>query len=360
MPGDSPSGVPAKRWAHQLAHSQAAPSAEPVPGDFRIELPTQADAPGIARCFVEVYGSHYPHAEVFAPARYWAQVERGELVPVIARDAAGTVVGHVALERERGAPVAERGEAVVLPAFRGHQLLERMTERLAEQAAALKLDGVYARPVTIHTYSQRNDLRNGMAFCAASLGLLPEDILPTGLVIPTFGQRQSLLLAFHFLKNQAPRVVHAPDRYRDILAKLYAAIGADVVFAEPRESMAVESTVDSTLGEGGAGEIRVHAVGSRLADEMERMLGDLAGRGAQYVSLSLPLHDPGTPALAEVARNTGFFYSGLGPSFVDGGDALLMQWLGTPLDTGKLQIYSDQARELVSFIEADRATTGRR
>ena len=33
----------------------------------------------------------------------------------------------------------------------------------------------------------------------------------------------------------------------------------------------------------------------------------------------------------------------------------LMQWLGTPLDTGKLQIYSDRARELVAFIAADRA-----
>ena len=32
-----------------------------------------------------------------------------------------------------------------------------------------------------------------------------------------------------------------------------------------------------------------------------------------------------------------------------------MQWLGTPLDTGKLQIYAEQARELVFFIEADRA-----
>ena len=346
---------PAKRWAHELAHTQAEPSAVPVAADFRIESPTQADAPAIARCFVEVYGSHYPHAEVFAPARYWASVERGELVPVIARNSAGMVVGHVALEREAGASVAERGEAVVLPAYRGHQLLELMTGRLAEQAAALKLEGVYARPVTIHTFSQRNDLRNGMAFCAVTLGLLPEDMLPKGLVIPTFGQRQTLLLAFHFLRPQAPRTIHAPNRYRPMLAKLYAAIAAEVIFAEPQEPAAAELTVASTLGDGGVGEICVHAVGGRPAVELERMLRDLVNRGAQVVSLSVPLHDPGTPALAEAARNTGFFFSGLGPGFVDGGDALLMQWLGTPLDTGKLQIYAEQARELVFFIEADRA-----
>jgi hypothetical protein len=49
----------------------------------------------------------------------------------------------------------------------------------------------------------------------------------------------------------------------------------------------------------------------------------------------------GPPALAEVARTIGVFFSGLGPGFAKGGDALLMQWLGTPLETGKLQIYSD-------------------
>ena len=185
-------------------------------------------------------------------------------------------------------------------------------------------------------------------------------MLPKGLVIPTFGQRQTLLLAFHFLRPQARRTIHAPDRYRAMLAKLYAAIAAEVIFAAPQESAAAESTVESTLGDGGVGEIRVHAVGGRPAVELEQMLSDLVNRGAQHVSLSVPLYDPGTPGLAEAARKTGFFFSGLGPAFVDGGDALLMQWLGTPLDAGKLQIYADQARELVSFIEADRATTGRR
>ena len=105
----------------------------------------------------------------------------------------------------------------------------------------------------------------------------------------------------------------------------------------------------------GGGEIRFQAIGSQSAFELERMLCNLAGRGAHYVSLSLPLHDPGKPALAEAARSTGFFSSGFGPGFVAGGDALLMQWLATPLDTGKLQIYSNRARELVSFIAADQA-----
>jgi hypothetical protein len=113
-------------------------------GEYVIDLPQQDDAAAIARCFLAVYGHHYIHSDVFSPRRYWEQVERGELIPVVARDEEGDVIGHVALERESGAVVAERGEAVVLPAYRGHHLLERMTERLSEQASKQGLLGIYA------------------------------------------------------------------------------------------------------------------------------------------------------------------------------------------------------------------------
>src|SRR4051812_28051367 len=59
--------------------------------------------------------------------RYWDKVEAGELIPAVARDGEGEVIGHIALEREPGMQVAERGEAVVRSAHRGHGLLELMT-----------------------------------------------------------------------------------------------------------------------------------------------------------------------------------------------------------------------------------------
>jgi hypothetical protein len=61
----------------------------------------------IARCFLEVYGHHHVHAEVFSTRRYWDKVERGELIPAVARDGEGEVIGHIALEREPGMQVAE-------------------------------------------------------------------------------------------------------------------------------------------------------------------------------------------------------------------------------------------------------------
>src|SRR5829696_3764444 len=168
-----------------------------------------------------------------SPRRYWAKIERGELVPVIARDTRGDVVGHVALEREPGAKVAERGEAVVDPDHRGRGLLERMTECLSDKAFTQGLEGIYAEPLTIHTFSQRNDERVGMPVCAALLGVNPEKFGPKNMHSTPIGQRQSYLRTFRFVRPTAPRTLQAPDQYRDILSELYAGLGVAASFAAP-------------------------------------------------------------------------------------------------------------------------------
>jgi hypothetical protein len=42
---------------------------------------------------------------------------------------------------------------------------------------------------------------------------------------------------------------------------------------------------------------------------------------------------------------------------LDGGDTFLLQLLSEPLDTGKLQLLTELAKELVGFIDRDRAAT---
>src|SRR4051794_3309957 len=132
-------------WEVSIRHSMAAPPhwetdapafapKASAAHDYSVDVPQERDAAAIARCFLEVYGRSYVHHEVFSPHRYWHDVESGQLIPVLARDAAGEVVGHVALERRPGTQVAERGEAVVLSAHRGQGLLERMTEQLSGEA----------------------------------------------------------------------------------------------------------------------------------------------------------------------------------------------------------------------------------
>ena len=241
----------------------SAPAVSVTARDYVVDLPQKSDAPGIARCFLEVYGHHYIHAEVFSTHRYWGKVESGELVPAVARDDQGEVIGHVALEREPGAHVAERGEAVVLSAYRGHHLLERMTERLSAEAPKHGLHGIYAEPLTIHTFSQRNDERAGMPVCAVLLGANPESFRPKGVPCPTAGQRQSYLRTFRFVQQPAARTIHAPAPYREMLLKIYASLGVTVSVAAAAGADAPASRTSVKVNDRGYGVIHFEQIGHR-------------------------------------------------------------------------------------------------
>jgi hypothetical protein len=325
---------------------------------LRTDLPQQADSAAIARCFLEVYGHNYVHTEVFSPQRYWNKVESGELIPVVTRDEKGEVIGHVALEREPGAPIAERGEAVVLPAYRGHHLLEQMTERLSEEAHKLGLVGVYAMPVTLHTFSQRNDERAGMPVCAALLGAAMESSRPKGLAAPTAGQRQSLLLTFRFLKKPASPKVYPPAPYREIVLQIYESLGVTVAACEPSEPTSIESKTRIKIDQRGYGKIHFEKIGPSAGIELKQALDDVRSLGARSVQLSAPVDDPGLPLLTSRARALGFFFCGIGPAFSEGTDTLLLQFLSDPLDTQKLQLFTRRTQDLVSFIEHDRSAVG--
>jgi hypothetical protein len=337
----------------------SAPAVAAAAGDYIVELPQKSDAAAIARCFLAAYGHSYVHSEVFSTRRYWSKVESGELIPAVARDSRGEVVGHVALEREPGMRVAERGEAVVLAAHRGHGLLERMTERLSEEAAKHDLDGIYAEPLTIHTFSQRNDERAGMPVCAVLLGANPESFRPKGIPRPTAGQRQSYLRTFRFVRRPGPRTIHAPAPYREMLLKLYASLGARVSVPTPAAAGAANSRTAIKVSDRGYGVISFERIGPNAAIELAQALRDVRSLGASSVQLCAPLGDPGLPLLADSARSAGFFFCGLGPAFADGADTFLLQLLSDPLDTGKLQLFTGQAKELVAFIELDRARAAR-
>lgn len=320
-----------------------------------IDVPHKADCSAIARCFLAVYGHNYVHPEVFSPNRYWRKVEAGELIPVIARDDSGDAAGHVALEREPGAVIAERGQAVVLPAYRGRHLLEKMTERLTEEAVRLGLAGIYAMPVTTHTFSQRNDERAGMPPCAVLLGAAPETSHAKDLPVPTAGQRQSFLITFRFMTTPTAREISVPDDYRDTVAEIYKSLGVTVSHRDGPSSTATASSTSIKVDHRGYGKIHFERIGANSGVELAQAVCDVRGLGARVVQLSAPIDEPGLVPLIEAARNSGFFFCGLGPAFANGRDTILLQRLDEPLDVDKLQLFSDATKKLAAFIDRDRA-----
>jgi hypothetical protein len=256
--------------------------------------------------------------------------------------------------------VAERGEAVVRSAHRGHGLLERMSERLRQEAHKHDLHGIYAEPLTIHTFSQRNDERAGMPACAVLLGANPEDFRPEASPPPPPASARATCAPSKFVGQPAARTIQAPAPYRDMLLRLYASLGVSVSVAPPAAPPAADSRTGIKVNDRGYGVISFQRIGPNAAIELAQALRDVRALGARSVQLSAPIGDPGLALLTDAARDLGFFFCGLGPAFAAGADTFLLQSLGEPLDTGKLQLFTDLAKELVAFIDRDRAAVTRR
>jgi hypothetical protein len=142
-----------------------------------------------------------------------------------------------------------------------------------------------------------------------------------------------------------------------MLLKTYEKLGMPASLAAPASATAPDSRTSIRVNDRGYGLIRFRQIGASAAIELGQALRDVRALGAEPVQLSAPIGDPGLPLLTEAARALGFFFCGLGPAFADGDDTFLLQSLTEPLDTAKLQLFTDWAKELVAFIDRDRAAT---
>jgi hypothetical protein len=84
--------------------------------------------------------------------------------------------------------------------------------------------------------------------------------------------------------------------------------------------------------------------------------------GAEAVYLDLPLAQPGTPELCRLVEEEGFFVSGVAPLAFPDGDALRLQHLAVPIHPSLVQIDSPFAREILTYVvaERDRVSAGSR
>jgi hypothetical protein len=346
------------------------------PQEYTIRLLCPDEALQVAQCIYRAWGYSYPNDDLYYPERIAHLNATGALVSIVAVDAAGEVVGHVALERPELGPIAESGAAVVNPAHRGRHLLDRMRAFLEDEGRRLGLAGVFGQPVTSHVFSQRMEESFHAAVCGVSLGISPASMQFRAIQNATAGQRESLLLYFKYLAPGSTAVVYAPVQHRAMLERLYAHLETPVEFRAPPAAPAgagagpgptAEPSVEKTAA--GAGEvavrfvrawgyglIQVRRVGTETDAAVRQALHDLcATAGAEAVYLELPLAQPGTPSLCSAAEDAGFFFSGLGPGFAPGGDALRLQYLATDLDPERLQIASPFAQELLAYVVAERA-----
>jgi hypothetical protein len=333
--------------------SAAGHIAEAPAQSYEIRRFQPADAAGIARAFYLTYGYDYTLSAVYVPERLTALNASNEYISVVAVAEDEEIVGHYALHRDAGTPIAEGCGALIIPAHRGRDLLKRMRFAVEEEARKLGLAAYYTEPVTSHPRTQRESFEVGARACALTLGGDPPSFLARHMDVTTKGQRQSFMLYFKTLRPRTVRTIYPPPRHREAIEKIYANLALRVDARDGAAPPAGKGELRTRIEHGdGVATITIRSIGSETSDLAAQIVSDLrslAHVGAIYALV--PLEDAAAPHLASVFEDSGFIFSGIGPWMIDGTDALRLQMPLTPIDMSLLTI-DESGKDLFDYVRS--------
>lgn len=309
------------------------------------------DAQGIAALFYAVYGETFPVDSVYDPEHYIQANASGQMHHIIGRTLSGQVVGlHAYFRNPPGKHIMEVGSWMVLPSYRNTTLGGSILQRsLIETPARLGLHVIYTQNVCDHLISQKMSDRYKFLSCAIELDAMPprpEDAQEG------VKDRISLIDAF-MLRQDTPHAVRLPSAYADTLQEMYASRGLQRQFVEDDQPQGMSCSFVEFIDAASLVRMTFRAVGTDIAEDIDRFV--LAYPDRHIHQIVLPLCHPGISLAVESARELGFFLGGLLPLW-DDRDMMLMQKLRTKPDYSKIQLYTQEAKDLFDLIAADRSS----
>ncbi len=315
-----------------------------VVDDFRPE-----DALGVARLYYTVYGEKFPIDYVYDPEELTRLNAGPDLHQVVGRTENGDVMGLYALFRNPpGRRIMEAGSWIVHPAYRNTSLAMRMARKINLQPPErLGLDVIFGQSVCNHIITQKMVKHFGAFSCALELEAMPAKSESHGGI----QEGRVSLLDGVLIHHDRPHAVYLPHSYADFLRSMYATWGLDRELLEDRP--AGERTVFTLQAMGDAGPVRI-----TVEEPGRDFAGHLADLESKYpdrhvYQIVLPLWRPGCSFAVESVRQAGFFLGGILPQWFDR-DGLLMQKVAGEPDVSRIQLYRQEAKDLLEVIMADR------
>lgn len=319
---------------------------------YAIRKATAEDAKLIVDLFRETYGDAYPHADMYQPEVLRGRIDKKEVRALLAVSPAGRGIGYFARETTAPNPNLweEKGLVVALDYKQTSLGLELMNQMQEEEFASGS--GVFSFPVCYQYFSQLACIKHGRRDVALCLDMVEGSIFKERQA----GQgRVACLLNFsEYEKPTAP--TYLPDVYDKILRDLAAPL-QERIFKEAAGGLPAEGkTVLETLGlpEDGSWSVAVREIGADWPQCLRELV--VQAQRQQVVSLRFIInaHRAAVGGAVEELRQCGFFFCGLAPRWF-GSDGLMMQKVfhKDPNFEG-IRLYSQQAKELCSFIRADR------
>ncbi len=326
--------------------------------EFGIRLMRPEEAIEVARCVYRSYGYSYFYPAIYYPDRMVALNESGQVVSAVAIAEDGDLAGHCSLFRsDVRSPIAEIGQAVVKPKYRGQGCLVKLTEFIIQEGKSLGLTGVFVSAVTNHTFSQRVGERLGFYNCGMKLAYAPSSVSFKG-IHEHLSQRETFTVDYQYLKKPEGLVLYPPPHHKHFIAELYGNLGVFPQLAEPNacrleypEGPSALETKTALFAPEGFAVIEVKQYGRDIVQNVSRELAKLRLQRYDAVELNLDLADPLTCRITEEFERLGFFFGGILPGG-SGRETFTLQYLNNMvIDYDRIKVYSGMGRATLDYIK---------
>jgi len=307
-----------------------------------------------------VYGATYDVVWLYDESEVASRISRGVLLSAIA-EMDGELVCHSGLTLHSPADrVGHAGQAVTLPAARGHHLFTATKRFLAREAAGRRLFGMYSEATAAHPYSQRANVELGAHESGFLLGYIPASVENS--VSPGRNRRQSAALFYLALERAPGRQAYVPACYREVVLETIAVceLHARMADVSRRTRVPRRSTLHTSVNAvTNVAVVTATEPGTDLSEAVSDARGRLFGHGYDAVYVDLPLEVPSTGLVADPLHRVGMSYSGVFPNPKWHGDVLRLQSVrsGT-FCLADVAVASDHGRRLLGYVVDDLGRSG--
>lgn len=313
----------------------------------------------LVRLVYKCYGYTYANEFMYFPEEILARLNSGIMTSAGAFNSKGELIGHLGfIYSKAGAKVAESGEAVVDPRYRGRGIFPKMKDFLIDYASKKNVVGVYGEAVTVHPYSQKGSIELGGGETGFLLGYSPGTVTFRNISDQEKPRRQSIALMFTPVSSTKPGAVYVPEVYKELIGSIYDRIGfrrkmvpedSDTAITTRRQAI----TTVSIRHDHNQALIQVERIGRKTADEIRFHLKHLTLERVDCIYVDLPLNQKGAGHVASEVRKLGFFFGCIIPEYKDG-DILRLQYLNNvEISKDDIKTASDFGSRLLDTIFED-------
>jgi serine/threonine-protein kinase RsbW len=304
------------------------------------------------------YGDSYDAAWVYDAQEVGRRLADGRFTSAVAETAAGELLCHAGLTRPSAADrVAEAGQAVTLPAARGHHLFTRVKAYLRDWAAAEGLYGLFSEVTTAHPYSEKANVDLGAKEAGFLLGWIPETVENDAAAAARHRGRQAVALFYLKANTGHERPLHAPAHHREVVTDIVRECDlAGVVQDAPVHGVASRSEIHVQVREDhGWAVLTVEVPGADLGEVVERERARLLeAQGLAVLYVDLPLARPETESVGSTLEHHQLSFAGVFPNARVDGDVLRLQCLHqVDVSADDISTASDHGRDLLAYVLAD-------